>query len=352
MQAYERLENLFEEWAQVDNAVACSSGTSAIQLAIEALQLPKGSTVLIPEFCMIAIPRAVKMAGLQVKTIDIELKRLNIDPELLPDQINNYQEPASDMEYNLPQSPYQNVSAIIVVSTYGRAANSLVFDWANLHNIPVIEDLAEAHGVHPDYRSAAYCWSFYKNKIICGEEGGLVAFKEKEVADRARSLRCMGFNSEHDFLHRPGGFNARMSNAHAEIILQSLAQADNNLKKREDMVDLYASLISQEFWMTERDVNWVYDIQFPHGHRLRNRAEDMAVAMRVCGARMSFKPVTRQLEFLAKSPRLGMKEPLWTWTEAHTASQNVFYLPLIPNQYAFDEVETAAKLFNRLVNTL
>lgn len=311
MEAYELLEQKFGEWAGVENTVGCASGTAALQLAVTALGLPKGSLILIPDFCMIAVPRAVTMAGMRVVTVDIDAITLNIDHENLPEYPNCY------------NAATKGVDAIIVVHTYGRAVNTLVHDWANLHGIPVIEDLAEAHGVKPDPRSFAYCWSFYKNKIIHGEEGGMVAFREAEPAKRARSLRSLGFTEAHDFWHIPRGFNARLSNAHANLILGSVDRADYNLARRAEVADMYDELVPKHWRRTKRDVNWVYDLQIPPSIFYRGLAKEIVRDFNEIGigARQAFKSTVGQEEY-----RNGSMRP-----QSDYAADSVFYLPITPS---------------------
>lgn len=84
MEAYQRLEKEWAEFNGLDSAgmVACSSGTAALHLALEAFRLPPGSEVLVPDYTMVACPRAVAMAGLTPVFVDCD-KRLLMDLQLL-----------------------------------------------------------------------------------------------------------------------------------------------------------------------------------------------------------------------------------------------------------------------------
>lgn len=85
MEAYESLEQEFAQWQGLDprGMVACSSGTAALHLALEALQLPQGSQVIVPDYSMIACPRAVVLADLRPVFVDcdeqllMDLKKLD-----------------------------------------------------------------------------------------------------------------------------------------------------------------------------------------------------------------------------------------------------------------------------------
>ena len=308
MEPYQTLEIEFGKWAGVSNVVACSSGTSALQLAIEALCLTKGSFVIIPEFTMIACARAVTMAGLIPLPIDCDPVTLNLDINKLNALVN----PKID-----------NVSAIMLVHIYGRRSDPCLDQWAARNNLPVIEDLSEAHGVPPGPRTAAACWSFYKNKIIAGEEGGAVAFRNSHVADTAKMQRSLGFTPSHNFDHIPGGFNARMSNCHAQLILESLAKANENIAARKRVVEVYDEQIPVLCKRPPRHANWVYDLtlpnEFPH-ESARNVVERLN--RKGVAARMAFRPVSSQQEYY----RDGFEN-----LEAWKASQRVIYLPIRPD---------------------
>ncbi|MCK9570792.1 DegT/DnrJ/EryC1/StrS family aminotransferase, partial [Candidatus Pacearchaeota archaeon] len=185
MEPYQELEFRFGEWIGNPNTVACSSGTAALHLALEALQLPIHSCVMVPEFTMVACARAVTMAGLHPIFIDCG-DDLLLDTKVMQSKTVRHQ------------------SAIMPVHIYGRRCSmKAIIDHAKTNNLAVVEDMAEIHGVNPHPESDAACWSFYKNKIVHGEEGGMVAFKEAKHADKARQLRSLGFTQAHDFAHIP-----------------------------------------------------------------------------------------------------------------------------------------------------
>lgn len=304
MEYVQQLEQEFGKWAGVTNAVACASGTAALHLALEALELPQGSRIVIPEFTMVACARAATAAGLVPVFADC-----GEDLLLDPDQISHCLRAG-------------NVSAIMPVHIYGRRCNmDEIMPQARRHGLAVIEDMAEIHGIPPHPESDAACWSFYKNKIVHGEEGGLVAFsatvKGAYAADRARELRCLGFNDDHDYIHRPRGWNHRMSNAHARLILDSLAQVTENQRRHRQVEAWYNARIPTGWHMPPRDAVWVYDLHLdayaPGVVRDLNR--------RGIAVRMAFKPMSEQPEYLGHYERL----------RAHYASRRVLYLPVYPD---------------------
>lgn len=300
MEAYQELEQKFGAWATMPHCVACSSGTSALHLALEAFKLPPGSAVLLPEFTMVACARAVTMAGLRPVFVDCT-DDLLMDVEELADL------------------PVFDARAIMPVHIYGRRCNMpKIHNLAMQEGLAVVEDCAEIHGAPLSGKADAYCFSFYKNKIVYGEEGGIIVFAKSAFADVARELRSHGFTPEHDFLHAPRGVNARLSNAHASLILASFEQMEENLAKRREVEGWYNELVPQEWHMPAREVCWVYDIRIPK--------TDLYAVIKELGekgiqARHSFKPMSAQPEYQGHFKHLN----------AFRLSREVIYLPVYPD---------------------
>lgn len=310
MEPYLQLEKEFGEYIGNPNTVACSSGTAALHLALEAFRFPIGTTVFVPDFTMVACARAVTLAGLEPAFMDCREDLLTDPSELW--RIQNSSGWAG---------------AIMPVHIYGRKCDmGQIAKLAALRDLRVIEDLAEAHGVMPHPNTDAACWSFYKNKIICGEEGGMVAFKNPEHAAYARQLRSLGFTHAHDFMHRPRGMNYRMANLLAEPIIQSLRHVESNLAARARVEKYYDSYMPDSYKMPARKVCWVYDVRIPG---LTNQEQDRIVNTlnsQGIAARHAFKPMSHQPEYTSRIYSKAFVGPV-----AERASREVIYLPVQPN---------------------
>ncbi len=285
MESYELLERKLANWIGTDycessNVVAVSSGTAALHLALEALRLPLGSEVIIPDFTMIACARAVTLAGLTPVFADC-YEDMTISLSSIRSLIN------------------RNTSAIMAVHIYGRRCKmEEINQLANYYKLRVIEDLAEAHGVKVHPLTDAACWSFYKNKIVAGEEGGAIAFRFFHQADYGRSLRSLGFYPAHDFKHHPRGHNYRLANCLAEKILKSLDEVDDNLAERRRIEEAYIEVTPKEWRLPARDVVWVYDLAIPGmTPTTQNRLIRALHKEGYGGARHGFKPMRKQPEY-------------------------------------------------------
>lgn len=271
MQPYEQLEEKIAEWSQRKFAVVCNSGTAALHLALESLNLPPGSEVVLPDFTMVACARAVMLAGLIPVFVDCDENGL-MDMRILKRVVK------------------KQTRVIMAVHIYGRRC-----DMDAIHDIAkpmtyVIEDLAEAHGITPHVKTHAACWSFYKNKVIAGEEGGAIAYHNVLMAQHARCLRSLGFTEAHDFTHIPRGHNYRLANTLAELILKSFDAFPANLQQRKHSESVCNLYCPREWRTSSRDVPWVYDIKCGS----QKVAQLKAVGI---DARHSFKPMHLLEEF-------------------------------------------------------
>ena len=304
MEPYLELEQALGEWIGNPNVVVCSSGTAALHLALEALELPAGSEVLVPEFTMVACARAVTLSGLSARFVDCYEDDLLMDVERTREAV---------------QASQGEATALMPVHVYGRRCDmTSLSDLAEQEELMVVEDLAEAHGIAPHPLTDAACWSFYRNKIVAGEEGGAVAFRSKYHAEIARQLRCLGFVNGGQYLHTPRGHNYRMSNTHASLILQSLDRIEENTSRREEVVSWYDELIPEERRMPARGACWVYDL------RLTGVNVGQVVQRLIregVPARCGFRPMSEQPEYRSHD---------FTDLVAYQSSSEVLYLPVNP----------------------
>lgn len=301
------LERELEVWSSRENMVACSSGTAALHLGLEALQIPasikrKGAEVIIPDYSMIACARACTLADLVPMPVDCK-QDLNISPLMVEKSIN------------------KRTVAIMAVHTYGRLCDMQVInDVASKYDIPVIEDMAEAHGCYPHPNTQIATWSFYKNKLVHGEEGGAVCFGSDSLVSIARKLRSIGFNDYHDYTHIPRGHNYRMSSVHAALVRRSLQQYQENDDKRREVEGWYDEYCPDTWKMPKRDSVWVYDFRIKG---MTSKQQGSIVdALRGCGiqARHGFKPITSQLEYISRAHN----------PETERASREMIYVPVTP----------------------
>jgi len=214
MQPYKQLEKEYAKFTGSKFAISCSSGTASLHLGLLALGISKGDEVIIPDFTMAACGFAVSYCGATPVFVDCD-DTLCIDWKLIEAKIT------------------KKTKAIMAVHIYGRLCNMKeILRIAKKHNLKVIEDACEAQGAVFESKADITCYSFYENKIIHAEEGGMCTTDNKKYADRINYLKNMAFGDKHDYFHEEIGYNYRMPNAQALLALKSLKDYPEENKRR------------------------------------------------------------------------------------------------------------------------
>jgi perosamine synthetase len=215
-----RLQEAFAAAVSCRFAIACSSGTAALHLALAAAGIGEGDEVLMPAFTMIATANAACYVGAEPVLVDSDPRTWNIDPERLADKLT------------------RRTRAVVAVHTYGIPAEmDPIREFAQRNGLLVIEDAAEAHGAryhgHPvGSIGDVAAFSLYGNKILTSGEGGMVTTDDERIAEVARELRDHAFSRERHFWHRRLGFNYRMTNLQAAIGLAQVERFEQLLERR------------------------------------------------------------------------------------------------------------------------
>lgn len=262
---YQILEKKWAKFTGSKYAVSCNSGTAALHLALLALGIGPGDEVIVPDFTMAAVAFAVSYTGAKPVFSDIEMDTYGIDYKNMYPLINS------------------NTKAIILVHTYGRLAKyrEKIFEMARAAQIPVIEDACEAQGAVKNSKAFMTCYSFFKNKIIAAEEGGIITTNSRAMQDKINYLKNMAFSPEHDYFHRAIGYNYRMANTQAKLALESLKKYKYNSRRRKYIQRWY----NEYFALHQRDAVWFYDV-------IVELPIKEWILKNIPGARNSFKPLS------------------------------------------------------------
>ena len=280
----ERFEEAFAKFTGCKYAVACSSGTNAIQLALEALHLSEGDEVIVPEFTMIATAWATTDAGAKPVFVDCG-DDLNIDVSKIEEEIT------------------KRTKAILPVHIYGRQCNmDAIMELAYEYGLRVIEDSCEAHGV--PLRGDIACFSLFANKIISSGEGGVCVTNDHYLAEQMRHLRGMAFNYAHTFYHKKKAHNFRITSLQAAVALAQVERVEDTLAKRREIEKWYdegLKDIPEIIKMPKRNVLWMYDCLAQDRDELVCYLESQGIETRVffrpmSGQPMYFNPAYTELE--------------------------------------------------------
>ena len=309
LKPYEQLEQKFAEHLETEpeQVVACSSGTAALHLAVECLHDLIDGPVIVPDYTMISCARSVSLAGKECKFVGCR-------DDLLMDVTG-----------------MTSSDSIMLVHIYGRRVREVQCR-------VLIEDMAELHGEKPYPSTNAACWSFYKNKIIHGEEGGAIWFAEKDRANYARQLRSVGFTHAHDYTHLPRGCNYRLADSLSEKILHSLKNLQNSIRYRRYVEHQFDIILGSLWDMPPRTSPWVYDMRIPGIARKKQKEIVQALNDQGIAARMGFMPMTLQAEYYS---------PVTTSQETLRAYREVMYLQLNPYLCPLDIARLASQTIEK-----
>jgi dTDP-4-amino-4,6-dideoxygalactose transaminase len=212
------------------HAVALSSGTAALHLALLTLGVGPGDEVLVPTLTFAATANAVVYTGATPVFVDADPVSWNLDIGLVEEEL-------ADRAASGRRQP----AAIIPVDLYGRCADyTALIPIAERHGVPVVEDAAEALGATHGGRPAgsfgtAAAFSFNGNKIITTSGGGMFVTDDGSFADRVRHLATQAREPAAHYEHRDIGFNYRLSNLLAAVGRGQLARLDAKVERRREI---------------------------------------------------------------------------------------------------------------------
>ena len=210
----------------VANAVALSSGTAALHLALVLLGVGPGDEVLVPSFTFVATANAVIYQGAVPVFVDCSADTWQMDPGLVADEL--------DRRAAAGRLP----AAVVTVDLYGQACDyDRLLAACDRHGVPVVEDAAEALGATYRGRSAGSfgrmgVFSFNGNKIITTSGGGMLVTDSAEEAARARYLATQAREPAPHYEHVTLGYNYRLSNLLAALGRAQLAGLDSRISRR------------------------------------------------------------------------------------------------------------------------
>jgi perosamine synthetase len=236
-------ESALAEYHSVPHAIAVSSGTAGLHMALITLGIGEGDEVIVPSFAFIAVANAVLHVRATPVFADIDPITLNLAP--------------SSVERVLTK----RTRAILVVHTFGIPADMhALSDLATLHNLVIIEDACEAIGAEIRQRRVGSfgdlaVFGFYPNKQITTGEGGAVLAHVQIHADHLRRLRNQGRSSNptpdnsiqtaSDWLHHSdSGFNYRLSDIACALGRVQLSRISEILALRRAAAERYHILLA------------------------------------------------------------------------------------------------------------
>lgn len=310
------LEGHLGEMVGVRHALACSSGTTALLMAMMALEIGPGDEVIVPAYTFAAPVECALLLGASPVFVDVAVPSGNIDVDTLGKAIT------------------PRTRAIVAVSLYGsppdfRAINALAQD----HGIAVIEDAAQSFGGTREGRQSGSltrlgCTSFFPTKVLGGAgDGGAVFTNDDMLAGRLFEIRDHGQNGK--YRHVRTGLNGRMGSITAAALLVRLKTVEAAIRNRRALADQYDALLSDARNAGRLDIAapepCVASARSQYAILVRNR-DRVANDLRDAGIQTAIhypEPLHRQPAF----SEIRRSEPL---TGASKMASGVLCLPIYP----------------------
>ena len=223
----EEFEALLAAATGTEHAIAVSSGTAALHVAVLALGLGEGDEVLVPAYTFPATANVVALAGARPVLVDVDPVTMNIDPEDAARRVTPH------------------TKAVLAVHLFGRPARL-----EELPGLPVLEDAAGALGATHRGRPCGGlgllgCFSFHPRKIVTTGEGGAVTTNDAALAEHVRRLRHHGWSPSDRYEDMPeGAYNYRLSDVLCALGIPQLRRLAELLAARERVAAGYAERLS------------------------------------------------------------------------------------------------------------
>ncbi|ABC64763.1 DegT/DnrJ/EryC1/StrS family aminotransferase [Erythrobacter litoralis] len=229
-------EEEFADFQQAQHCVGVANGTDALEIAIEALDLPSGSEILVPANSFVASSEAVTRSGHRVLFCEADAVSYTID---LDDAAHRVTE---------------KTKAMIVVHLYGHPADmAAVMTFARKHGLKVIEDCAQAHGAEFDGRRIGAigdigAFSFYPGKNLGAYgDGGAILTDDEQLARKSRMIANHGRIDKYD--HQFEGRNSRLDGLQAAILRAKLPHLDTWIDRRNAVAQRYFDALGDLDWL-------------------------------------------------------------------------------------------------------
>src|SRR5688572_7415793 len=240
-------ENLFASRHRVKHAIAVTSATTALHLAVVALDIREGDEVIVPAFTWVSTANIVLYQGAKVVFVDVDPKTFNLDPNDLRRRIT------------------KRTKAIIPVHLFGLCADmDAIKEIAG--DIPLIEDGACAAG--SEYKGTPAgglgqigCFSFHPRKSVTTGEGGMVTTNDDTIAEKIKSLRNHGATISEEERHHgpkpyilPGfnlmGYNYRMTDLQGAVGVVQIKKLDTFIEERDKWSNFYKDELKDIPWLS------------------------------------------------------------------------------------------------------
>jgi perosamine synthetase len=263
------------KYLNVDNAIACQSGTAALHLALKLCGVEYGDEVIVPTLTFIAAVNPVRYLGAEPIFMDCD-DTLNMDLDKLEEFCENECEFTNEGLIN--KKTNKRIKSLVIVHVFGNMTNmERLIEIADKYKLKVVEDATEALGTYISrgkYKGSFAgtigdfgAYSFNGNKIITTGGGGMLVAKDSNLLDKAKYLSTQAKNDEVRFYHDEVGYNYRMTNLQAALGVAQLEQLEQFIQTKTLNYDIYKQELNKinglsilNFSESIRPNHWFYSL--------------------------------------------------------------------------------------------
>ena len=307
-------ERAYSDYIGTKFGVGCDNGTNAIWLALKALGIKAGDEVITVSNTAIPTVSAIVTAGATPVFVDINPETYLMDVTKLEAAIT------------------PKTKAILPVHLYGQCVDmGPLLDIAKKHNLLVLEDCAQGQGAEYQGKKAgnmgnASTTSFYPTKILGGYgDGGMINTNSEEVDHELRRLRFYG--AEKTYYAIEHGYNSRLDEIHASILLTKLPKIEQYIARRREIATMYNELLSDTDLILPKEASYgrhayyLYVVRHPRRDEILEKLRENNIFVNIS--------YPWPIHTMTGYQYLGWKEGSLPETEA--AAKEIFSLPMYPS---------------------
>lgn len=322
------VEKQIQSYCGAASAVAVCNGTSGLHAALRVCRVRGGEEVLTQALTFVATANSIAYNGASPVFIDVDLDTMGMSPQALGQFLDQHCERRETGVYNL--STGKRVAAVMPMHTFGflnriEEIQGICRHWG----LPLVEDAAEALGTFNNNRSAGTfgdcgVFSFNGNKVITSGGGGMIVSNDAQIGSRLKHITTTAkISHPYEYHHDELGFNYRMPNVNAALLLAQLEQLDEILESKRRLFAEYER-IAQDLKLR---------LKMPPASTTSNWNHWLMA--------LQFDSLEERNEFLKKTNAAGvMTRPIWSL---------MYKLPMYSDCMRDDQVN-AQFLEERIVN--
>lgn len=275
----DRFEHEFASWLGTSNAVAVSSGTAALHLALLVAGVRPGDTVIVPTLTFIAPVNAIRYCAAKPAFLDAEPDYWQMDVAQLEKYLSVECNIKNGQTYE--RASGSRVAAVLPVHILGHPVDmDPLISLAEQYHLRVIEDATESlgatyKGIKAGLLGDMACFSFNGNKLITTGGGGMIVSKYSRLAERARHLSTQAKADPVEYIHDEVGYNYRLTNIQAALGCAQLEQIDDFLQRKRAIRTGYEKALEEVHGIQlQGEANWARSANWLISARFRTAAWD------------------------------------------------------------------------------